>query len=160
MLRNYHFHPHLTPDLQPALAALLAAALETTGAEVAADLRYQQQRQPVQAWLAAADDGQLIGAKLGYERQPGHYYSWLGGVRPDCRGRGVATELLRRQHAWCQQAGYGRVRTHTYNKWRGMLLLNLRAGFDIIGTMQTARGLLLVLEKRLGPAARAELPGE
>ena len=72
----------------------------------------------------------------------------------------MATELLRRQHAWCQQAGYGRVRTHTYNKWRGMLLLNLRQGFDVIGTVQAARELLLVLEKRLGPAVRAESFGE
>ena len=157
---TYYFHPHLTPDLQPALAALLAAALETTEAEVAADLRYQQQRQPVQAWVAVADDGQVVGAKLGYERQPGHYYSWLGGVRPDCRGRGVATELLRWQHAWCQAQGYGRVRTHTYNQWRGMLLLNLRQGFDVIGTVQAARGLLPVLEKRLEPAVRAESFGE
>lgn len=147
-----HFHPYLTPATQPALTALLAAVLETTEAEVAADLRYQQQRQPVQAWLALTADGQLAGGKLGYERKPGHYYSWLGGVLPAYRGQGVATELLRQQHAWCQAQGYHHVRTHTYNRWRPMLLLNLRAGFDIVGAVQTARGLMLVLEKPLGPA--------
>ena len=33
-----------------------------------------------------------------------------------------------------------------------MLLLNLRHGFDIIGTMQGTRGLTIVLEKQLVPA--------
>lgn len=141
------------PETQTALTSLLATVLETTEAEVAADLRYQQQRQPVQAWLAVDDNDQPVGCKLGYERKPGHYYSWLGGVLPNHQGQGVATELMCRQHVWCQTQGYGWVRTHTYNQWRGMLLLNLRQGFDIIGTVQGAHGLLIVLEKRLRPAA-------
>lgn len=119
--------------------------------EFTADLSYQQQRQPVQAWLAYVD-GRLVGCKLGYEQKPGQYYSWLGGVHPDFRGRGIAAELMRLQHAWCTAQGYRRVRTHTYNRWRAMLLLNLQHGFDIIGTMQGSRGLTIVLEKVLGPA--------
>ncbi|WP_375437015.1 GNAT family N-acetyltransferase [uncultured Hymenobacter sp.] len=127
---------------------LLAAALENSSVELAADLAYQQQRSPLQLWLALAD-GQVIGCKLGYERKPAHYYSWLGGVHPGFRGQGIARELLRQQHAWCQQQGYNRIRTQTYNHWRAMLLLNLRAGFDIVGTVQSARGLVIVLEKEL-----------
>ncbi|UYZ61393.1 GNAT family N-acetyltransferase [Hymenobacter weizhouensis] len=157
MIQEYLFQKQLSPDVptwQP-VVELLAAALETSAADVAQDLRYQQQRQPVQAWLAVAE-GQVVGCKLGYERQPGHYYSWLGGVHPDFQGRGIAAELMRRQHAWCRQQGYQRIRTHTFNRWRAMLLLNLRHGFDIIGTMQSPRGLTIVLEKELPPDAVKE----
>jgi GNAT superfamily N-acetyltransferase len=145
---------HLLPDLVSESAQysqvieLLSTSLETPAAELEPDLRYQQQRQPVQAWLAYAND-RLVGCKLGYERKPGHYYSWLGGVHPEFRGQGIAAELMQQQHAWCRVQGYRAVRTHTYNRWRAMLLLNLRHGFDIIGTMQGPHGLTIVLEKQL-----------
>lgn len=153
MATNFAFHTQLPPDLQASVAALLATALQSPAPELLTDLQYQKQRQPLQAWLALTDDGQLVGCKLGYERQPGHYYSWLGGVHPDFRGQGIAAELMRRQHAWCQAEGYRRIRTQTYNRWRAMLLLNLRHGFDIIGTVQGPRGLTIVLEKELGAAS-------
>ncbi|HEY8343405.1 MAG TPA: GNAT family N-acetyltransferase [Calditerricola sp.] len=44
------------------------------------------------------------------------------------RRRGIATELMKRQHAWCRRHGYQTIRTHTKNKWREMLILNLRHG--------------------------------
>ncbi|MBD2715760.1 GNAT family N-acetyltransferase [Microvirga sp. STR05] len=144
----YSFHPSLSVEMPAAVAALLATVLQSPVAELAADLRYQQQHQPVQAWLAYIGE-ELVGCKLGYERKPGHYYSWLGGVHPDFRGQGIAAELMRQQHAWCREQGYQHIRTHTYNRWRAMLLLNLRHGFNIIGTMQGTRGLTIVLEKEL-----------
>ncbi|MBT9393992.1 GNAT family N-acetyltransferase [Hymenobacter sp. NST-14] len=150
MTPTFHFLPSLAAESDQLLLAGLLQQLfpDTTVAEWLADLRYQQQRQPVQAWLVE-HAGQLVGCKLGYERQPGHYYSWLGGVRPAFRGRGLAAGLLGRQHAWAREQGYRAVRTHTYNRWRAMLLLNLRHGFDIIGTVQGPRGLTIVLEKQL-----------
>lgn len=150
MARTFHLLPDLTPDSAQCgmITGLLATILETPATELLTDLRYQQARGPVQAWLAY-EDNQLVGCKLGYERKPGHYYSWLGGVHPDFRGKGIAAELMRRQHAWCGAQGYHHIRTHTYNRWRAMLLLNLRAGFAIIGTVQGSRGLTIVLEKEL-----------
>ncbi|RSK36004.1 GNAT family N-acetyltransferase [Hymenobacter metallilatus] len=136
-------------SLHVALLPLLTSVFpETPAAELTADLQYQQARGPVQAWLAYTDE-RLIGCKLGYERKPGHYYSWLGGVHPEYRGQGIAAELMRRQHAWCAEQGYQRIRTQTYNRWRAMLLLNLRQGFDIVGTLQGQHGLTIVLEKSL-----------
>ncbi|TGD83032.1 GNAT family N-acetyltransferase [Hymenobacter wooponensis] len=149
------------PDLPPVgpdwnnLLALLTAIFSLDDQAQAAELRYQQARSPVQVWLAESE-GKLVGCKLGYERKPGHYYSWLGGVEPAFRGQGTAAELMRQQHAWCQQWGYQRIRTQTYNQWRGMLLLNLRVGFDIVGTMQGAHGLVIVLEKELAAPETAE----
>ena len=45
-----------------------------------------------------------------------------------------------RQHAWCREQGYSVVSTRTKNKWRNMLILNLRYGFDIIGTYTDDQG--------------------
>lgn len=150
---SFHFLPSLTAETNQLLLAGLLHQLfpDTAVAEWLADLRYQQQRQPVQAWLVE-HAGRVVGCKLGYERQPGHYYSWLGGVLPEFRGQGLAAELLGRQHAWAREQGYHRIRTHTYNRWRAMLLLNLRHGFDIIGTVQGRHGLTIVLEKELAGA--------
>lgn len=147
---DYTFHEYLpsVDKVSDGILHLLAAVLESSVAELTADIEYQQARQPLHAWLALAH-GQVVGCKLGYERKPGHYYSWLGGVHLSFRGQGIARELMSRQHAWCQQQGYRRIRTQTYNRWRAMLLLNLHAGFDIVGTVQGSRGLVLVLEKEL-----------
>lgn len=116
--------------------------------EVKAEIAYQTERGLFLVNLALTD-GRVIGYKAGYERKPGHFYSWLGCVDPTFRGRGVADTLMRRQHDWCRQRGYHTVRTQTYNQWRGMLILNLKHGFDIIGTQQGTHGLIIVLEKQL-----------
>ena len=46
--------------------------------------------------------------------------------------------------------GYARIRTHTTNDRKPMLMLNLRAGFDIVGTTTVpGRPLKIVLERQL-----------
>ncbi|MFD1141883.1 GNAT family N-acetyltransferase [Larkinella insperata] len=100
--------------------------------------------------LVALDDQTVVGYKMGYQRKPGHFYSWLGCVSPDHRRQGIAGELMRLQHDWCKSNGYRTVRTHTRNQWRDMLILNIRHGFDIIGTVTSANShTTLVLEKAL-----------
>lgn len=111
--------------------------------------------------IVALEDGQVAGFKLGYCDRPGRFYSWLGGVAPEFRRRGIATELMRLQHERCREVGYQRIRTHTTNARRTMLLLNIRAGFDIIGTTNSpGRGLKIVLERQLGPPERASVSSE
>ena len=56
---------------------------------------------------------------------------------------------MRQQHNWCRQNGYHTVRTQTYNQWRDMLVLNIKSGFDIVGTVQGTRGLVIVMEKKM-----------
>lgn len=148
---KYEFCPTLPVPHDPlyeALLLLLGTALESPPNELGADLAYHNLRSPVQVWLAFTEE-KLVGCKLGYERKPGHYYSWLGGTHPDFRGQGIARELMRQQHAWAQSLGYHRIRTQTYNHWRAMLLLNLRVGFDVVGTLHGPRGVVIVLEKEL-----------
>ena len=97
----------------------------------------------------ARSQGRIIGCKLGYEREPGLFYSWLGCVDSNFQGQGIAAELMHQQHDWCRAQGYKTVQTKTYNQWRSMLLLNIRSGFAIVGTEPGRYGLKIVLEKAL-----------
>jgi len=102
--------------------------------------------------LACADE-RTVGFKLGYELNDREFYSWLGGVIPEYRGLQIASSLMSAQHHWCRQQGYTRIQTKTQNRFREMLLLNLRHGFDVIGIQDSDEGgMKIVLEKKLtGP---------
>ena len=147
---RYEISASLPPDppLSTLLDLLAGVFTNQTRPEITAELSYRQARIPLVTGLAV-DGERVVGCKLGYERKPNHFYSWLGCVDPAYRGRGIAAELMRQQHDWCRQNRYQTIRTQTYNQWREMLVLNIRAGFDVVGTVQGNRGLTIVLEKRL-----------
>ncbi|MBD2703247.1 GNAT family N-acetyltransferase [Spirosoma sp. BT702] len=143
-------YENLPPEpLATSLLALLIDVFANQSREEFSDqLQYHLKRTGLQFELAVVGE-RVVGCKLGYERQPGEFYSWLGGVHPDFRGQRIASELMKRQHEWCRQHGYQTIRTQTYNQWRSMLIMNLQHGFDIVGTVQGKRGLTIVLEKKL-----------
>jgi GNAT superfamily N-acetyltransferase len=104
-------------------------------------------------WLAV-DDGGWKGFKLGYRRGGALFYSWLGGVAPELRGQGVASELMRLQHADAAAAGYRFVETRTRAANNLMILLNLRHGFHVAGFETDAHAIGVVIQRRvLGPAS-------
>lgn len=101
----------------------------------------------------------VVGYKFGYEDRPGRFYSWLGGVHPAYRRRGLGRALMERQHALVARSGYRTIRTITLNRHRAMLLLNLVSGFDIVGTLWSRGELRIVLEKPLRPGAGGDAAG-
>lgn len=95
-------------------------------------------------------DGQVAGFKIGYEQEDGVFYSWLGGVLPQFRGRGIASTLMTSQHEEAKKRGYKRVRTYSQNNRKTMMISNLKHGFDIVGTFTDAKGRhKIVFEKDL-----------
>jgi ribosomal protein S18 acetylase RimI-like enzyme len=98
--------------------------------------------------LVALEHERVVGYKIGYQDRNNRFYSWFGGVNRDYRGRGIASELMVRQHEWYEKKGYKVVQTKTRNKWRSMLILNLRHGFDIVGTYTDEGEPRIILEKR------------
>lgn len=83
--------------------------------------------------LVAVDAGDCVGFKLGYDRyRDGSFYSWLGGVVPDHRGRGVAGALLGEQEARVREAGYRRVYVKTRNRFTAMRVLLARSRYAIV----------------------------
>lgn len=100
--------------------------------------------------VIAGVDGEVAGFKIGYaDNEPGVFYSWLGGVKPKFRGYGLGEEMMKRQHAYCGTEGYRRIRTKSENPFKAMLRLNLKMGFDIVGTEEGPRGLKIVMEKKI-----------
>lgn len=101
--------------------------------------------------LIAMKDDQVVGYKIGYEESEKYFYSWIGGVDPEYRNNGIASKLMYLQHQWCEKQQYNAVQTKTKNKWRNMLILNLKHGFDIIGTYTDSNGdPKIILQKKLG----------
>lgn len=100
--------------------------------------------------ITAFVEGQCVGFKLGYELNNQEFYSWLGGVVPEFRGLGIASDLMKVQHDWCLKQGYKKVQTKTQNRFREMFILNLKHGFEVIGCHTSDEGgFKIVLEKRL-----------
>jgi predicted GNAT family acetyltransferase len=114
------------------------------------NLLEKMERKPNILIFVALDRGHVVGYKIGYELDKQTFYSWLGGVDPNIRKQGIGSMLMERQHDYLRDVGYKVVRTKTMNKWRNMLLLNIKSGFDVIETYIDDKGLhKIVLEKKL-----------
>ena len=81
--------------------------------------------------LLAYAEGRPIGFKVGYERHE-IFYSWMGGVLPSWRRKGVATALADAQEEWARDSGYDKIRLKTRNRHTDMLVFALRRGFHIL----------------------------
>ncbi|MFE8699737.1 GNAT family N-acetyltransferase [Cytobacillus sp. FJAT-54145] len=100
--------------------------------------------------VVAMNGPKVIGYKMGYELNNTRFYSWLGAVDVNYRKRGIASGLMEKQHQYLKKHGYSVVQTKTMNKWRNMLVLNIKNGFDVINTYTDEKGLhKIVLEKKL-----------
>nr|WP_034746788.1 GNAT family N-acetyltransferase [Halalkalibacter wakoensis] len=114
------------------------------------DLVSKMARKPKLLVVAALKEKKVIGYKIGYELDPTTFYSWLGGVDVTYRKHGIASKLMEKQHQYIKDNGYSVVQTKTMNKWRSMLILNIKNGFDVIDTYVDKNGLhKIVLEKKL-----------
>lgn len=98
----------------------------------------------------ALDGTKVVGFKIGYELDKTKFYSWLGGVDADYRKHGIASKLMEQQHQYVSDHGYTVIQTKTMNRWRNMLILNIKNGFDVIDTYTDKEGLhKIILEKKL-----------
>jgi len=74
---------------------------------------------------------QLLGFKIGYRYNDIAFYSWVGGVLPENRGNGIAKQLAQLQEQKAIEKGYQALRTKSMNRFKPMMILNLKNGFDI-----------------------------
>lgn len=92
----------------------------------------------------------IVGFKIGYQIEPKKFYSWIGGVDKNFRAQGIAAELIKRQHLWCVKNKFDTIQTKTQNKFKAMLILNIKHDFDIIDVYRDSQNeLKIVLEKPL-----------
>ncbi len=94
---------------------------------------------------------ELVGFKAGYELDETKYYSWIGAVAKNHRQLGVAHALMQEQHAWAKTNNYTLIQTKSDNRHKEMMQLNLKAGFNIVGTEFTTLSpvLKILFEKKL-----------
>lgn len=110
----------------------------------------QMKSKPKMLIDVAWDGEKVIAFKIGYALDNDKFYSWLGGVDANYRNYGVASKLMEKQHQHLKRNGYKIVQTKTMNKWRSMLILNIKNGFDVIGTYSDENGeTKIILEKNL-----------
>lgn len=83
--------------------------------------------------LVAEKGGELLGFKVGYQSdKPDTFYSWMGGVRPAFRGKGIATALEEGQERWAKAQGFTTVFFKTRNRFPGMIQFGIKRGFKIV----------------------------
>lgn len=111
--------------------------------------RYQESLEHL---VVARDGDTAVGFKIGFRRGR-MFNSSYGGVLPAYRGMGIARRLMRAQHdslARLLRDG-GVIRTSTANRFRPMLMLNLREGFVVTGVVVHGTDEPFIqLEKQLG----------
>lgn len=96
----------------------------------------------------SAYDGQdLVGFKVGYATAYNRYYSWLGGVHPDYRRRGIARCLMERQHDWLSPSRFAKLETLVASQNAAMIELNKTGGFSTTGQLKKNGELYLIMEK-------------
>lgn len=100
-----------------------------------ADLHFFEKRLIEQKDLCivvANKEGKLVGFKIGYRYNDTTFYSWVGGVKEVFRQRGIGKRLAELQEDWVRQKGYVKLRTKSMNRFKPMMILNLKNGFNII----------------------------
>jgi GNAT superfamily N-acetyltransferase len=90
-------------------------------------------RRSLAAVVAFGPDGDIAGLKMGYALKRTVFNSWIGGVAPAVRGKGLATRLMQAQHDWAKQAGFVGVETATRQHNRAMGIVNFKGGFVVAG---------------------------
>jgi GNAT superfamily N-acetyltransferase len=95
-------------------------------------------------------EGRIVGFKAGFSMGGGLFYSWIGGVDPEYRNLGLGKRMMLTQHEKLKALGFLKVQTKTQNRFRDMIILNLKSGFEIVDTfVEEGKGLQILLEKRL-----------
>lgn len=102
--------------------------------------------------IAALNDTKLVGFKIGYFYNAETFYSWVGGVKRNCRRKGIATQLAQIQEFYAKENGYGTLRTKSLNTFKPMMVMNLKNGFDIKSVYTNEMNQTkIVFEKKLLP---------
>ncbi|MFT2139591.1 GNAT family N-acetyltransferase [Staphylococcus sp. GDY8P145P] len=99
--------------------------------------------------LVAYKESTIVGYKIGYEIDCSTFYSWLGGVEKNNRNHGIAQMLMDKQISILKSKGYEKIQTKTFNKWKSMLILNIKNDFQINNCYPDKNDLAIILEKDL-----------
>ena len=112
-------------------------------------LKWRLTNMPDITVFSAISDGNLVGFKIGYAASHKLYYSWLGGVAPEFRRKGIANRLMEIQHDWLMSSEYQIVETYPHQNNNLMIQLNINSGFKITGNFQKGNEPYLIMQKEI-----------
>lgn len=103
--------------------------------------------------LIAYVEEKMVGFKVGYDKfdDGKNFYTWMGGILPAFRKKGIAAALAKKQETWIAQNGFQNVILKTRNKHQGMLILAIKNDFKIIEieTRENIEEYRILLKKAL-----------
>jgi len=100
--------------------------------------------------IIAYETKKAVGFKIGYRYNETTFYSWVGGVLSDYRRKGIAQKLAIIQETLAKKKAYTKLRTKSMNRFKPMLLLNIKNGFDIVQVYTNESGQQkIVFEKSI-----------
>ena len=100
--------------------------------------------------IIAYNEREVVGFKIGYKYNETTFYSWIGGVLPNYRKRGIGKKLAEKQENIVKEKGYIKLRTKSMNRFKPMILMNVKNGFDIIQVYTNEKGQQkIVFEKEI-----------
>ena len=108
--------------------------------------------------MIASLDELPVGFFLGFELKPSVYFSWLYGVLPEFRRKGIASQLMDAVHTWVGDHGYASLRFECQNEHRPMLHLAIAQEYNLVGIRwdpDLGRNLV-IFEKELSPVEQDE----
>ncbi|PTJ81456.1 MULTISPECIES: GNAT family N-acetyltransferase [Mammaliicoccus] len=97
--------------------------------------------------LVAYKEKAIVGYKIGYEMDSSTFYSWLGGVEKNNRNHGIAQKLMDKQVSILKSKRYEKIQTKSFNKWKSMLILNIKNDFQIRNCYPDNNDSAIILEK-------------
>lgn len=137
--------PPFERNLVEALASL---SVEVFGVAID-DLQWRLEKMPNVSVICARNEGRLIGFKAGYAMSQTKYYSWLGGVHPDFRRQGIASQLMELQHNWVSEQRFKVVETAANQDNTAMTQANLKHGFVVCGIRNEPHRVQILFSKSL-----------
>ncbi|AWV99832.1 GNAT family N-acetyltransferase [Arcticibacterium luteifluviistationis] len=93
-----------------------------------------------------------VGFKVGFNKDNNEtFYSWMGGVIPKYRQKGIAKALAKEQERIVKEAGFKSISFKTRNYLKAMLIFGIRNGFNITGIEEKkiASENRIILKKKL-----------
>lgn len=144
--KSIHIFPTTIPDIYPLTLQIPEFAPHYPIARF-----YERLNDRPHLILQANFEGKAAGFKIGYKFDEGIFYSWVGGVLPMYRRKGIAQALADNMETWLHQHQYHTLRMKTHNQFKKMLLFAIRNGFQItnIEEKETIALNRILLEKEL-----------
>jgi len=100
--------------------------------------------------IIAFESKKPIGFKIGYHYNKTTFYSWVGGILEEYRKLGVGKKLAQLQEQWAKDNFYSILRTKSMNRFKPMMILNIKNGFNIVDLYtNSSNQTKIVFEKNL-----------